>query len=188
VHRVSKVIRPSVNKGQSRAILWCALRVGEYLDGGFGARPSTEPRPGLRDLAAGRPEQAKRTRLDGLTHHGSNSHQFTLDQAVVWSKHYTMNPIEKAARSLCRLQGESEEDPATGSPRWTAYLPQVRALLDALHEPTLQMKEAGSEIIRHVGAEESDLGHQSDAANVWRFMVDTLQQEARRLKQNSKSG
>ncbi|MEA3388436.1 MAG: hypothetical protein U9R64_04025 [Pseudomonadota bacterium] len=36
------------------------------------------------------------------------------------------------------------------------------------------MKEAGSEIIRHVGGEESDSGYCSDAANVWRFMMDAL--------------
>jgi hypothetical protein len=50
-------------------------------------------------------------------------------------------------------------------------------VVDALHEPSQVMKEAGSEIIRHVGAEESDIGHQSDAANVWRFMMDALHQD-----------
>lgn len=85
-----------------------------------------------------------------------------------------MNPIEQAARKLCRLQGEDDEDISSGAARWTAYLPHVRAVVDALHEPSLSMKEAGSEIIRYVAAEESDLAYQSDAANVWRFMVDDL--------------
>lgn len=85
-----------------------------------------------------------------------------------------MNLIEKAARSICRIQNESEDDASTGVPRWTFYLPHVRAVLEALHEPSLPMKEAGSEIIRHVGPEESNLSHQSDAANVWRFMIEAL--------------
>lgn len=99
-----------------------------------------------------------------------------------------MNPIEKAARSLCRLQGENEEDASTDGPRWTAYLPQVRTVLDAVHEPSPSMQEAGSEIIRHVGAEESDLGHQSDAANVWRFMMDRLRQDAGNLQREARPG
>lgn len=89
-----------------------------------------------------------------------------------------MNHIEKAARILCRANGEDEEDMSAGTPRWTIYLPHFVAIFDALHEPSPSMKEAGSEIIRHVGAEESDIGYQSDAANVWRFMIDALRQEA----------
>lgn len=90
-----------------------------------------------------------------------------------------MNPIEKAARSLCHADGHDAEDMSSGAPRWTIYLPQVMTVVDALHEPSQVMKEAGSEIIRHVGAEESDIGHQSDAANVWRFMMDALYQDGR---------
>lgn len=61
----------------------------------------------------------------------------------------------------------------------TACLPQVTAVIDALHEPDLAMQEAGSEIIHHVGCEESESGFQNDAANVWRFMVDALRQNGR---------
>ncbi|WP_161600450.1 hypothetical protein [Sphingobium limneticum] len=42
------------------------------------------------------------------------------------------------------------------------------------------MQEADSEIIRHVSREESQSGYQSDAANVWRFMMDALHQDGRR--------
>lgn len=91
-----------------------------------------------------------------------------------------MNPIEKAARSLCRAQGDDEDSLSAGAPCWTVYLPQVVAVIDALHEPNLLMQEAGSEIIRHVGGEESETGYQSDAANVWRFMMDALHQDGRR--------
>lgn len=90
-----------------------------------------------------------------------------------------MSLIEKAARSLCRAKGEDEDSLSAGAPRWTVYLPQVVAVIDALHEPNLLMQEAGSEIIRHVGGEESKTGYQSDAANVWRFMMDALRQDGR---------
>ncbi len=85
-----------------------------------------------------------------------------------------MSPIEKAARALCRLHGEDEDQLSGGTPRWAAFLPHALAVVDALHEPDDMMKEAGSEIIRHVGSEEADTGYRSDAANVWRFMMDAL--------------
>jgi len=92
-----------------------------------------------------------------------------------------MSPIEKAARSLCRSQQEDEDSLSAGAPRWATYLPQVMAVIDALHEPDRAMQEAGLEIIRYIGLEESELGYQSDAANVWRFMMDALHQDGQCL-------
>ncbi|MFZ2998567.1 hypothetical protein [Sphingobium sp.] len=54
-------------------------------------------------------------------------------------------------------------------------------VIDALHEPNQAKTEAGSEIIRHVGHEESDMSYQSDVANVWRFMIDMLHQTCRHI-------
>lgn len=88
-----------------------------------------------------------------------------------------MTPIERAARALCKLGGHSEDGECDGKPMWRSYLPQVRAVLEALHEPSARMAEAGAEIIRHVGPEESDAGYQSDAANVWRFMIDAVRED-----------
>jgi len=85
-----------------------------------------------------------------------------------------MDPIEKASRTLCQLQDDDADDVTSGSPRWTHYRAQVLRVVDALREPSQAMKEAGSEIIRHVSSEESSMGHESDAANVWRFMIDIL--------------
>ena len=90
-----------------------------------------------------------------------------------------MSPIEKAARALCRAYGEDEDQLSDGAPRWTAYLPRLMTVIDALHEPDDLMKDAGSEIIRYVGEEESETGYRSDAANVWRFMIDALRQDGR---------
>lgn len=98
-----------------------------------------------------------------------------------------MNPVEKAARSVCRLEGELEDDVSVSAPRCAAYLLQVKVVLEALHEPNASIKKAGSEIIRHVGSEESDLGYQSDAANVWRFMIDALRQDTHNLRQDFQS-
>lgn len=62
----------------------------------------------------------------------------------------------------------------------SSYVPHVVAVIKALHEPSAAMQDAGSEIIRHVGHEESEESYRSDAANVWRFMMDVLHQEAGR--------
>ena len=64
-----------------------------------------------------------------------------------------------------------------GAPLWRSYLPQVQAVIDALHEPSGRMAEAGAELIRHVSQEESEAGYQSDAANVWRFMIDAMRED-----------
>ncbi|WP_341896786.1 hypothetical protein [Sphingobium sp. YR657] len=60
---------------------------------------------------------------------------------------------------------------------WRRHVPQVVAVIEALHEPSLPMKEAGVEIIRYVGPDESFVAYQSDAANVWRYMIDAIRQQ-----------
>jgi hypothetical protein len=92
-----------------------------------------------------------------------------------------MSPIEKAARNLCRAQKDDENGLSDGVPRWTAYVPQVMAVIGALHEPNRAMEEAGLEIMRHVSRDESDTGYQGDAANVWRFMMDALYQDGQHI-------
>jgi hypothetical protein len=81
-----------------------------------------------------------------------------------------MTPMERAARALCKLDGQSGD----AAHLWQSYLPQVRVVLDAIHEPSLRMTEAGAIIIRYVGPDESPAGYQGDAANVWRFMIDAM--------------
>jgi hypothetical protein len=60
---------------------------------------------------------------------------------------------------------------------WRSYLTLARAVLDAIHEPSLKMTEAGATIVRHVSPGESWEAHQSDAANIWRFMIDAMRDE-----------
>jgi len=86
--------------------------------------------------------------------------------------------IEKAARALCQAQGQDDAALVDGTPAWRAYVPQVMTVLAAIHEPSDVMKEAGAEIVRHVGEGESDYAHQSDAANIWRFMIDAMRRDS----------
>lgn len=88
-----------------------------------------------------------------------------------------MTPIERAARALCKFDGHPEDGEREGKPLWQSYLPHVRLVLEALHEPSTHMTEAGATLIRYVGPEESEAGYQSDAANVWRFMIDAMRED-----------
>lgn len=97
-----------------------------------------------------------------------------MTQPALGASILPMSSIEKAACALCRLHGEDEDQLPGGAPRWAAFLPHALAVIDALHDPDNMMKEAGSEIIHHVGSEESNTGYRSNAANVWRFMMDAL--------------
>ena len=47
-------------------------------------------------------------------------------------------------------------------------------MLTAIHEPSEWMKEAGAELVRYVGAEEGQRGHEQDAGNIWRYMIDSM--------------
>ncbi|WP_380805181.1 hypothetical protein [Sphingobium tyrosinilyticum] len=88
-----------------------------------------------------------------------------------------MSPIERAARALCKLEGHPDDGERECQSSWPSYLPQVRAVLEAIHEPSLRMMEAGATIIRYVGPEESSSGYQGDAANAWRFMIDAMRED-----------
>lgn len=51
---------------------------------------------------------------------------------------------------------------------------RVRDILKVLRDPDERMMEAGAEIIRNVGREESEAARHNDAADTWRFMIDAL--------------
>ncbi|MBH1998194.1 MAG: hypothetical protein I8H96_03560 [Sphingomonadaceae bacterium] len=82
-----------------------------------------------------------------------------------------MTPIERAARALCSLQGDPDDN-------WRTYVPHVEVVMNALHEPSEHMKEAGGEIFHSYNPEHSEIAHQSDAANVWRLMVTAMRNGA----------
>lgn len=89
-----------------------------------------------------------------------------------------MTPIEKAARALCKAAGKDDMLSMDGAPLWRAYLPQVMTVIHAIHEPSSYMMEAGAEVIRYVSPDETEFGHQNDATNVWRFMIDAMHKDS----------
>lgn len=84
-----------------------------------------------------------------------------------------MNPIERAAQAMhASAQPEWEwTDPDCG-PLRKIYSDAARAMILSLREPDESMTEAGAEIVRHIGPSESDVAYRSDAADVWRLMID----------------
>ncbi|KEZ14499.1 hypothetical protein CP98_04841 [Sphingobium yanoikuyae] len=85
-----------------------------------------------------------------------------------------MKPIERAARTLCRLDGHPRDGASEADLPWEDYLPQVRAVLKAVYEPSEWMAEAGAELLRHVRAGEAEQGYRQDAADIWRYMIDSM--------------
>ena len=88
-----------------------------------------------------------------------------------------MTLMERAARALCRFDEHPEDEEREGRPLWESYVPQVRAVLEAIHEPSLSMMEAGAEVVKYVSPDEAARGYQGDAANVWRFMIDAMRKD-----------
>ena len=84
-----------------------------------------------------------------------------------------MTPIERAARAIYEaVQPEWHwNDPEAELSR-RMYRKNARAAIAALREPDDLMMQAGAEIVRHIGPDESEDTFLNDAANTWRLMVD----------------
>ncbi|TCM17182.1 hypothetical protein EDF56_106298 [Novosphingobium sp. PhB165] len=81
-----------------------------------------------------------------------------------------MTFLERTARALAAsLDGREWE--ALDASRQRQFNTAARAVLETLHEPDEFMMEAGAEIVRHVGPDESDAAYRNDAANIWRLMA-----------------
>lgn len=89
-----------------------------------------------------------------------------------------MHPAERAARALCTLAGKPEGAIFEGVPMWENYVPQVRAVLDAINEPSGHTKEPGGEEFRAPTDHTSEITRQSDATNVWRYMIGAISNRA----------
>ncbi|WP_088471892.1 hypothetical protein [Sphingopyxis witflariensis] len=72
-----------------------------------------------------------------------------------------MTPLERAARALCRLDGHPENATMDRKPLWADYLPEARAVLQAIREPSVSMLSAAD---RHDKRDAS--------ADAWRAMID----------------
>lgn len=77
-----------------------------------------------------------------------------------------MNATERIARALCRLDGHPENIQFEGRPMWQSYLPQVRAVLDAISEPDPAMIDAAVTTASRIGP--------SDHVGIWRAMVEAM--------------
>lgn len=53
-----------------------------------------------------------------------------------------MTPLERAARALCSLDGHPENATMDGKPLWADYLPEARAVLQAIRAPSEAMLSA----------------------------------------------
>ncbi|HEX7852482.1 MAG TPA: hypothetical protein VF503_02185 [Sphingobium sp.] len=84
-----------------------------------------------------------------------------------------MKPIERAAKAMYdAVQPDWDwKDPDAELLR-RIYRESARAVIAALREPDELMIQAGAEIVRHIGPDESDEAFLNDAANTWRLMVD----------------
>ena len=49
------------------------------------------------------------------------------------------SPLERAARALCSLDGHPENAKMDGKPLWMDYLPEARAVLEAIRDPSSAM-------------------------------------------------
>lgn len=73
------------------------------------------------------------------------------------------SPLERAARALCSLKGLPENIKFEGRPMWESFLPEARAALTAIQEPSDEMTSAGSEVMQPGTLWGSD--------DVWRAMA-----------------
>lgn len=55
-----------------------------------------------------------------------------------------MTPLERAARALCELAGNPPGATMNGKALWQDYLPEVRAVIAAIREPSQTMVNAGN--------------------------------------------
>lgn len=80
-----------------------------------------------------------------------------------------MNPIERAARALCELEGNPPGATMDGKPLWQDYVPEVRAVLAAIREPSEHAVEGGSTRFRGIGLQTREAVTQA-----WGTMIDAL--------------
>jgi len=73
-----------------------------------------------------------------------------------------MSPLERAARALCRLDGHPENATMEGRPLWQDYLPEVRAVIQAIRDPSHEM----------VQAVPSDTNAPIYPEDIWQAMID----------------
>ncbi|PTD16818.1 hypothetical protein [Sphingomonas fennica] len=69
-----------------------------------------------------------------------------------------MKTIERAARALCKFDGHAENIKFEGAPMWRSYVPQARAMFDAIRPSA----PAGADIAAWRAMIEAALGEADD--------------------------
>ncbi|MET0240868.1 MAG: hypothetical protein ABW184_13340 [Sphingobium sp.] len=88
-----------------------------------------------------------------------------------------MTMIERAAQAMhASAQPEWPWDDPDCEGLRRIYRDAAKAMILSLREPTLAMQEAGAEIVRNVRDTETEEAFQSDAANIWRLMIEAAVQ------------
>lgn len=81
------------------------------------------------------------------------------------------SPLERAARALCELDNNPPGATMDGKPLWMDYLPEVRAVLQAIREPSVAMFQAG------LHPPKPDVVGAIPPLNIWQAMIDTALEE-----------
>lgn len=79
-----------------------------------------------------------------------------------------MTPLERAARALCSLDGNPENATMEGKPLWRDYLPEARAVVEALREPSDTMVLAAED-----HCDSPATGGYGSAGCHWALMIET---------------
>lgn len=93
-------------------------------------------------------------------------------------KEVGMTPIERAARAICLTLGhdpDKDDEVGLGDPgdlNWNMFEDQVRAVLEAIREPSEVMAKAGTDALP---AFEAPL--RADASDCWQAMIDAALSE-----------
>lgn len=92
-------------------------------------------------------------------------------------------PLERAARALCNLDGHAANATVDGKPLWQRYLPEARAVLLAIREPSRVMVDAASETVMHYPAigdpalREALIKERSVFVEAWNDMINAALKE-----------
>jgi hypothetical protein len=80
-----------------------------------------------------------------------------------------MTALERVARALCELDGNPPNATMDGKPLWQDYLPEARAAIMALREPSSAMMKAAAVAAAQTGTD--------DFAPIYRAMIDAAMTE-----------
>ena len=78
----------------------------------------------------------------------------------------TKPPLERAARALCSLDGHPEDAKMDGKPLWQDYLPEARAVIEAI-------RETGRDSVAKA-CEDDRIIAWGDYGEFWEAMIDVL--------------